>query len=175
MSSFPLRFQEPANAEIAKYIASGIIVPCEEPTEWCFPAFLCPKVKASECVWSLTIPSSIGPSFAPFIHSHRFQTLSRVYLRLLLVLLSWMRHMVTSKFLWMRRHPDSRSSFCPRVVTIICGLQWACRLPRTSGVDTRTAWWKVFPMVPQNHANPHNVSPLSKCGVQVESVFTVMI
>ena len=39
----PLRFQEPANAEIAKYIASGIIVPCDEPTEWCSPAFFVPK------------------------------------------------------------------------------------------------------------------------------------
>ena len=39
----PLRFQEPANAEISKYIASGIIVPCEEPTEWCSPAFFVPK------------------------------------------------------------------------------------------------------------------------------------
>ena len=29
----PLRFQEPANAEIAKYIASGIIAPCDAPTE----------------------------------------------------------------------------------------------------------------------------------------------
>ena len=29
----PLRFQEPANLEIAKYIASGIIVPCNEPTD----------------------------------------------------------------------------------------------------------------------------------------------
>ena len=37
-----LRFQEPPNAEIAKYIASGIIVPCEEPTEWCSPAFFVP-------------------------------------------------------------------------------------------------------------------------------------
>ena len=35
----PLRFQEPANAEIAKYIASGIIAPCE----WCSPAFFIPK------------------------------------------------------------------------------------------------------------------------------------
>ena len=35
----PLCFQEPANVEIAKYIASGIIVPCDEPTEWCSPAF----------------------------------------------------------------------------------------------------------------------------------------
>ena len=39
----PLRFQEPTNAEIAKYIASGIIVPCDEPTEWCSPAFYVPK------------------------------------------------------------------------------------------------------------------------------------
>ena len=30
----PLRFQEPANAEISKDIASGIIVPCDKPTEW---------------------------------------------------------------------------------------------------------------------------------------------
>ena len=29
----PLRFQEPANAELSKYISSGIIVPCSEPTE----------------------------------------------------------------------------------------------------------------------------------------------
>ena len=39
----PLRFQEPANAEIAKYIAAGIITPCDEPTEWCSPAFFVPK------------------------------------------------------------------------------------------------------------------------------------
>ena len=39
----PLRFQEPANAEIAKYVASGIIIPCDEPTEWCSPAFFVPK------------------------------------------------------------------------------------------------------------------------------------
>ena len=38
-----LRFQEPANAEISKYIASGIIVPCDEPTERCSPAFFVPK------------------------------------------------------------------------------------------------------------------------------------
>ena len=37
------RFQEPANAELSKYIASGIIVPCEEPTDWCSPAFFVPK------------------------------------------------------------------------------------------------------------------------------------
>ena len=39
----PLRFQEPTNAEILKYIASGIIVPCDKPTEWCSPAFFVPK------------------------------------------------------------------------------------------------------------------------------------
>ena len=39
----PLRFQEPANSEIAKYIASGIIAPCDAPTEWCSPAFFVPK------------------------------------------------------------------------------------------------------------------------------------
>ena len=38
-----LLFQEPANAEIAKYIAAGIIAPCSEPTEWCSPAFFVPK------------------------------------------------------------------------------------------------------------------------------------
>ena len=40
----PLRFQKPANAELSKYISSGIIVPCSEPTEWCSPAFFVPKV-----------------------------------------------------------------------------------------------------------------------------------
>ena len=39
----PLRFQEPANLEIEKYIKSGIIAPCDEPTEWCSPAFFVPK------------------------------------------------------------------------------------------------------------------------------------
>ena len=39
----PLRFQEPANSEIAKHIASGIIVPYDEPTEGCSPAFFVPK------------------------------------------------------------------------------------------------------------------------------------
>ena len=37
--SIPLRFQEPANSEIARHINSGVIIPCEEPTEWCSPAF----------------------------------------------------------------------------------------------------------------------------------------
>ena len=31
----PLRFQEAANTEIAKHIASGVIVPCDEPKDWC--------------------------------------------------------------------------------------------------------------------------------------------
>ena len=39
----PLRFQEPATSEIAKHIASGITVPCDEPTDWCSPAFFVPK------------------------------------------------------------------------------------------------------------------------------------
>ena len=39
----PLRFQEAANTEIAKYIASGIIAPCDSPTDWCSPAFFVPK------------------------------------------------------------------------------------------------------------------------------------
>ena len=38
-----LRFQEAAHAEIAKHIASGVIVPCDEPTDWCSPAFFVPK------------------------------------------------------------------------------------------------------------------------------------
>ena len=39
----PLWFQELANSELSKYIASGIIVPCDELTGWCSPAFLVPK------------------------------------------------------------------------------------------------------------------------------------
>ena len=39
----PLRFQEPANSEIARYIKSGIIIPCDEATDWCSPAFFVPK------------------------------------------------------------------------------------------------------------------------------------
>ena len=39
----PLRFQEAAASEIAKHIASGIITPCDEPTDWCSPAFFVPK------------------------------------------------------------------------------------------------------------------------------------
>ena len=35
----PLRFQEAASSEIAKHIAYGIITPCDEPTDWCSPAF----------------------------------------------------------------------------------------------------------------------------------------
>ena len=38
-----MRFQEAANAEIAKQIPSGVIVPCDEPTDWCSPAFFVPK------------------------------------------------------------------------------------------------------------------------------------
>ena len=39
----PLRFQEPAHSEIAKHIGSGVIVPCNEPTDWCSLAFFVPK------------------------------------------------------------------------------------------------------------------------------------
>ena len=39
----PLRFQGPANSEIEKYIKSGIITPCDKPTDWCSPAFFVPK------------------------------------------------------------------------------------------------------------------------------------
>ena len=53
----PLRFQEPANSEIAKHIASGIIIPCDEPTDWCSPAFLCPKATANVFAWLRTIPN----------------------------------------------------------------------------------------------------------------------
>ena len=35
----PLRFQEPANSEIENYVKSGIIIPCDETTDWCSPAF----------------------------------------------------------------------------------------------------------------------------------------
>ena len=35
----PLRFQEPANSEIARHIDSGVIIPYDKPTEWCSPAF----------------------------------------------------------------------------------------------------------------------------------------
>ena len=38
-----LRFQEAANAKIAKQITSGVIVPCDEPTDWCSPALFVPK------------------------------------------------------------------------------------------------------------------------------------
>ena len=39
----PLWFQEPTNVELSKYMSSGIIVLCSEPTEWCSPAFFVPK------------------------------------------------------------------------------------------------------------------------------------
>ena len=39
----PLRFQEPANSQIARYVKSGIIIPCDDPTDWCSPAFFVPK------------------------------------------------------------------------------------------------------------------------------------
>ena len=34
----PLRFQEPANREIARHIEPSVIIPSDEPTEWCLPA-----------------------------------------------------------------------------------------------------------------------------------------
>ena len=39
----PLCFQEPAISEIAKHTASGIIIPCDAPTDWCSSAFFVPK------------------------------------------------------------------------------------------------------------------------------------
>ena len=39
----PVRSQEPAASEITNHIASGIIVQCDEPTDWCSPAFFVPK------------------------------------------------------------------------------------------------------------------------------------
>ena len=38
----PLHFQEATASEIAKHIASGIIIRCDEPTDWCSPAFFVP-------------------------------------------------------------------------------------------------------------------------------------
>ena len=49
-----LRFQEPAASEISKYIASGIIIPCDEPTEWCSPAFFVPKADGNRVVRVVT-------------------------------------------------------------------------------------------------------------------------
>ena len=44
--AIPLRFQEAANSEIAKHVASGVIVPCSEPTDWCSRPSLCRKEMA---------------------------------------------------------------------------------------------------------------------------------
>jgi hypothetical protein len=41
--SIPLRFQEAANTAIQDLISSKVIVPCDEPTDWCSPAFFVPK------------------------------------------------------------------------------------------------------------------------------------
>ena len=41
--TIPLRFQDLAQLEIAKHIASGVITPCDESTDWCSPAFFVPK------------------------------------------------------------------------------------------------------------------------------------
>ena len=39
----PLRFQEAAASKMDKHIASDIIAQCDEPTDWCSPAFFVPK------------------------------------------------------------------------------------------------------------------------------------
>ena len=70
----PLRFQEAANAKIAKHIASGVIVPCDEPTDWCSPAFFVH-------VWLMTTPNLICLSFAPYIPFRQCQTSSSPFLR----------------------------------------------------------------------------------------------
>ena len=39
----PLRFTAPAEAAINNLLENGIIVRCEEPTDWCSPGFFVPK------------------------------------------------------------------------------------------------------------------------------------
>ena len=39
----PLRFQEPSNSEIACHINYGVVISCDELTEWCSPAFFVSK------------------------------------------------------------------------------------------------------------------------------------
>ena len=102
----PLRIQEPANAELAKYIASGIIVPYDEPTEWCFPAFFVPKGDGKR-VHLVTDYTKLNQYVVrPCTLSLQSRTSSRAFLRQLPALLSWTLRMDTSRSLWMRRHPS---------------------------------------------------------------------
>ena len=39
----PLRFTVPAEAAINNLLENGIIVRCDEPTDWCSPGFFVPK------------------------------------------------------------------------------------------------------------------------------------
>ena len=42
-AQYHIAFLLPVPVEISKYITSGIIVPCDESTKWCSPAFFVPK------------------------------------------------------------------------------------------------------------------------------------
>ena len=65
----PLRFQEPANSEIARCVKSGIIIPCDEPTDWCSPAFFVSKGDGKQ-----TIRASTSLSSGLFTLFHQCQT-----------------------------------------------------------------------------------------------------
>ena len=65
----PLRFQEPAISEITKHIASGVIVPFDEPTDWCSLASSSLRGMANECDNRKQVCRPPGPSL-PFCIRH---------------------------------------------------------------------------------------------------------
>ena len=107
----PLRFQEPAASKIAKHIASGIIVQCDEPTDWCSPAFFVPKGDGKR-VRLVTDYTKLNQYVVRPRLLHQYTLLSSVsihvsllfpisfnrFLLLQLASLSWMPPMVISKF-----------------------------------------------------------------------------
>ena len=93
----PLRFQEPANAEIAKYIASGTIIPCDEPRNGVHRHFLFLRGMGSESAWLRTIPSLTGSLCGLCILSLPSPTSFRASLPPQHASQNWTLHMGTSK------------------------------------------------------------------------------
>ena len=138
-----LHFQEAANAEISKHIASGVIVPCSEPTDWCSPAFFVRKGdgKRVRLVTDYTklnkfvvLPVHPFPSVPDIIQSipssaAYFSKLDATHGYFQLPLDEEASRLTTFIF------PSGRYRYLRA--------SWDYLLPRTSGVATQIALWRA--------------------------------
>ena len=122
----PLLFQQAATSEIAKHIASGIIVRFDEPTDWCSPAFFVPKGD-SKRVRLVTDYTKLNQYVVRPVHP--FPSVSDILQSIpaSAACFAWV-------FPWTKRPQSLRLLFCRRAATDIYRLLWVSYRRRMNGV-----------------------------------------